>query len=102
MTLELRRSFSKKVLGSALTYGLIETLYAGNLLAGPVKPITRAGLLRIADCGLRIVCEFDVRRSAFDVRRLLTLPSAKDSSIAVSLLASAKSRFLPPPFRLFA
>lgn len=39
MTTETRRSFTKKMLGSLLTYGLIETLHVGDLFADSVKPI---------------------------------------------------------------
>lgn len=48
MSLETRRSFSKKMLGSVLTYGLIETLYAGNLLADPVKPVIHQWMLDLS------------------------------------------------------
>lgn len=39
MTHDTRRSFNQKLLGSLLTYGLLETLYAGNLLADAVRPV---------------------------------------------------------------
>lgn len=39
MSLESRRSFNQQMLGSLLAYGLIDTLYSGNLLADAVKPV---------------------------------------------------------------
>lgn len=41
MSLETRRSFNRKMLGSLMTYGLIETLHASNLFADAVKPIVQ-------------------------------------------------------------
>ena len=38
MTLETRRSFNAKLLGSLAAYGLIETLFARDLFADAVKP----------------------------------------------------------------
>lgn len=37
--LETRRSFNRKMLGSLMTFGLIETLYSQNLLADSVQPV---------------------------------------------------------------
>lgn len=45
MPLESRRSFNRKLLGSLMTYGLIETLHAGNLLADAVKPVVQQWLV---------------------------------------------------------
>src|SRR5262245_22142815 len=39
MAMESRRSFNQKMLGSLLTYGLIETLYSHDLFAAAVKPV---------------------------------------------------------------
>ena len=39
MTLDTRRSFNGKLLGSLMTFGLLETLYARDLFADPVKPV---------------------------------------------------------------
>jgi hypothetical protein len=41
MSTETRRSFNKKMLRSLMAYGLIETLYARDLLADAVKPVIR-------------------------------------------------------------
>lgn len=39
MAIETRRSFNRKMLQSLLAYGLVETLYAGDLFADAVKPV---------------------------------------------------------------
>src|SRR5258708_3977340 len=39
MSLETRREFSKRMLGSFVAYSLIETLFQGNLLADGVRPV---------------------------------------------------------------
>jgi hypothetical protein len=39
MHVESRRSFNRKLLGSLMTFGLIETLFVRDLLAEPVKPV---------------------------------------------------------------
>src|SRR5438270_673307 len=44
MTTETRRSFTKKMLGSLLAYGLIETMHVGDLFADSVKPIIQKWL----------------------------------------------------------
>jgi hypothetical protein len=52
MSLETRRSFGAKMLGSLLTYGLIETLYTSNLLADAVKPVIHQWMLELQSlCG---------------------------------------------------
>ena len=45
MTLESRRSFNQKMLGSLAAYGLIETLFSRDLFADGVKPIINKWLL---------------------------------------------------------
>jgi hypothetical protein len=49
MTLESRRSFNQKLLGSLMAYGLIETLAAGDLFADTVKPIIQKWLIELHD-----------------------------------------------------
>lgn len=39
MALETRRSFNQKLLGSLMTYGLVETLFRDDLFADAVKPL---------------------------------------------------------------
>ena len=39
MTNEARRTFNSRMLGSLLTYGLVETLFARDLFADAVKPV---------------------------------------------------------------
>lgn len=48
MSLQSRRSFNRKMLGSILTYGLIETLYTGNLFADAVKPVIHQWMLDLS------------------------------------------------------
>jgi hypothetical protein len=45
MTLETRRSFNQKVLGSLVTYGLIDTLFSRNLFADSVRPVVHRWML---------------------------------------------------------
>src|SRR5438477_519165 len=45
MNLECRRSFNAKMLGSLMTYGLIETLFTRNLFADAVKPVIQQWML---------------------------------------------------------
>jgi hypothetical protein len=49
MTLDSRRSFNHQLLGSLLTYGLIETLYQRNLFADGVKPIVHRWMVELHD-----------------------------------------------------
>lgn len=51
MTLESRRSFNAKLLGSLMAYGLIETMSARNLFADAVKPVVSKWLLEMHDLG---------------------------------------------------
>ena len=39
MAQETRRDFNRKMLGSLMTFGLLETLYTQNLFADAVKPV---------------------------------------------------------------
>jgi hypothetical protein len=45
MALETRRSFNRKLLGSLMTYGLIETVFSRNLFADAVKPVVQKWLI---------------------------------------------------------
>ncbi len=45
MTLPSRRFVNQQLLGSLMTYGLIETLFHGNLLADAVKPVIQKWLV---------------------------------------------------------
>jgi hypothetical protein len=49
MTLPTRRTFHHQLLGSLMTYGLIETLFHGNLLADAVKPVIQKWLVEMHD-----------------------------------------------------
>jgi len=49
MARETRREFNGKLLGSLLTYGLIETLFARDLLADTVKPVVHQWLAQLND-----------------------------------------------------
>ncbi|MBY0527820.1 MAG: hypothetical protein K2R98_30770 [Gemmataceae bacterium] len=44
MNLHSRRAFNQKLLGSLMTYGLIETLFQRDLLAEPMKPVVHQWL----------------------------------------------------------
>src|SRR5438105_4969323 len=45
MALETRRSFNRKLLGSLMAYGLIETAFGRNLFADAVKPVVQKWLI---------------------------------------------------------
>jgi hypothetical protein len=47
MALETRRSFNGKMLGSLMTYGLIETVFRRDLLADAVKPVVKKWLVEL-------------------------------------------------------
>ena len=47
MALETRRSFNRKMLGSLMTYGLIETVFHRDLLAAAVKPVVKKWLVEL-------------------------------------------------------
>src|SRR5262249_26257470 len=49
MTTETRRSFNGKLLGSLAAYGLIETLFARDLLGDGVKPVIQKWVLDLHD-----------------------------------------------------
>lgn len=49
MATDTRRSFNGKLLGSLLTYGLIETLFTRELLADNVKPVVQKWLTNLND-----------------------------------------------------
>jgi hypothetical protein len=51
MTVESRRSFNQKMLGSLVAYGLIETLFSRDLFGDAVKPIVHQWLI-----GLNTLC----------------------------------------------
>ena len=47
MALETRRSFNRKLLGSLMAYGLIETAFGRNLFADAVKPVVQKWLVEL-------------------------------------------------------
>jgi hypothetical protein len=47
MHLETRRSFNRKLLGSLMTFGLIETLFTRDLFADGVKPVIQKWLVEL-------------------------------------------------------
>ena len=47
MALETRRSFNRKLLGSLMAYGLIETAFGRNLFADAVKPVMQKWLVEL-------------------------------------------------------
>jgi hypothetical protein len=49
MTLPTRRTFNRQLLGSLVTYGLIETLFQRDLLADSVKPVIQKWLADLYD-----------------------------------------------------
>jgi hypothetical protein len=49
MTGESRRSFTAKMLGSLVTYGLIETVVRRNLLGDTIKPVVQKWLVEMSD-----------------------------------------------------
>jgi len=51
MTLESRRSFNQKMLGSLAVYGLIETLFARGLFADGVRPVINKWLVDLNTLG---------------------------------------------------
>src|SRR5262245_51485924 len=51
MPLDTRRSFNQKLLGSLMTFGLLETLYAGRLFADAVRPVIDRWVLDLHELG---------------------------------------------------
>ncbi len=51
MEIDSRRSFHKKLLGSLMTYGLIETLFARDLFADNVRPIIHRWMAELHTLG---------------------------------------------------
>jgi hypothetical protein len=51
MALETRRSFNRKMLGSLMTYGLIETVFHRDLFAEAVKPVVKKWLVELNALG---------------------------------------------------
>jgi hypothetical protein len=49
MTTETRRSFNNKLLGSLISYGLIETLFVRGLFADEVKPVIQKWMVELHD-----------------------------------------------------
>jgi hypothetical protein len=49
MHAESRRSFNRKLLGSLMTFGLIETLFVRDLFADQVKPVIRKWVVELHD-----------------------------------------------------
>jgi len=49
MTLPSRREFTGQLLGSLMTYGLIETLFQRNLFADEVKPVVHKWMVELHD-----------------------------------------------------
>jgi hypothetical protein len=49
MTSESRRSFNTKLLGSLMAYGLIETLFTGDLFGEPLRPIIHKWMVEMHD-----------------------------------------------------
>ncbi len=49
MALETRRSFNRKLLGSLMAYGLIETVFSRGLFADAVKPVVQKWLIDLAE-----------------------------------------------------
>ena len=47
MASETRRSFNRKMLGSLMTYGLIETVFSRDLFADAVKPVVKKWLVEL-------------------------------------------------------
>jgi hypothetical protein len=47
MELQSRRSFNKKLLGSLTAFGLIETLFAGDLFGAAVKPVIHKWMVEL-------------------------------------------------------
>jgi hypothetical protein len=51
MQRESRRSFNRKMLGSLMAFGLIETLFARDLFADAVKPVIQKWVLELHELG---------------------------------------------------
>ena len=49
MSLDSRRSFNQKFLGSLLGYGLVETAFTRGLLADTVAPVVRRWMADLND-----------------------------------------------------
>ena len=49
MALETRRSFNRKLFGSLMAYGLIETVFSRGLFADAVKPVVQKWLIELHD-----------------------------------------------------
>jgi hypothetical protein len=51
MVLETRREFNAKLLGSLMTFGLLETLFTRDLLGDPIKPVIRDWVRELNELG---------------------------------------------------
>ena len=78
MTLESRRSFNQKLLGSLLAYGLIETAAVRNLFADAVKPIVQKWLVELHDLSRDVkeqkIKDIDFQTKLEDLFKRVDLP----------------------------
>jgi hypothetical protein len=61
---ETRRSFNGKLLGSLLTFGLVETLLTRDLLAADAKPLIGKWVVELSELCQSVKQKFDSRAAS--------------------------------------
>jgi hypothetical protein len=78
MTLPTRRTFHQQLLGSLMTYGLIETLFHRDLLADAVKPVIHKWLVELHDLSRSLkdhkLTDVDFQAKLEDLYKKVDLP----------------------------
>jgi len=78
MATESRRSFNRKLLGSLMTYGLIETLVEHNLFADSVKPVVGKWMVELHDLSQDLkdhkIKDLDFQAKLEDLYKKVNLP----------------------------
>jgi hypothetical protein len=78
MATETRREFNQKLLGSLMTYGLIETLFARDLFAEAVTPVIRQWMVELHDLSRDLksqkLKDVDFQAKLEDLYRRVDLP----------------------------
>jgi hypothetical protein len=78
MATESRRSFNRKLLGSLMTYGLIETLVEHNLFADSVKPVVGKWMVELHELSQDLkdhkIKDLDFQAKLEDLYKKVNLP----------------------------
>jgi hypothetical protein len=79
MTLETRRSFNGKLLGTLAAYGLIETLFQRDAFADPVKPVVTKWITDLNDLSKSLKSDHKLKDTEFqtkleDLYKVVDLP----------------------------